>query len=129
MDGRHPAPRNEISVNPSFSDTVILVAREGMGDAPPELRMKLLVSWCSLMIENRMLPGAICFYGEGVKVLAAGSPALIPLREMESQGVRLVVCKTCLDFFGLRDRLGTGIIGGMGDIQAATALARKVIAL
>ena len=116
-------------MNPSFSDTVILVAREGMGDAPPELRMKLLASWCLLMLENRMLPGAVCFYGEGVKVLVEGSPALEALREMESRGVRLVVCKTCLDFFGLRDRLGAGIVGGMGDIQAAAALARKVIAL
>lgn len=60
-------------------DTVILVAREGMGDGPPELSLKLLASWCSLMPENRLPPGAICFYGDGVKVLVEGSPVLAVL--------------------------------------------------
>lgn len=51
------------------------------------------------------------------------------MRELEAAGVHLVVCKTCVDFHGIRDRLGAGTIGGMGDIQAAIALARKVVSL
>jgi len=116
-------------MKPTFSDTVILLAREGMGDGPPELRMKLLASWCSLLLENKLHPGAMCFHADGVKVLVEGSPVLAALQALEAVGVHLVVCKTCVDFFGIRDRLGAGTVGGMGDIQAAVALARKVVSL
>lgn len=116
-------------MQPTFSDTVILVARAGMGDGPPELRMKLLASWCALLLENQLRPGVMCFYADGVKVLVEGSPVLATLQALEAAGTHLVVCKTCVDFFGIRDRLGVGTIGGMADIQAAVALARKVVSL
>ncbi len=116
-------------MKPTFSDTVILVTREGMGDGPPELRMKLLATWCSLLLENQLRPAVVCFYADGVKVLVEGSPVLAALQALEAAGTHLVVCKTCVDFFGIRDRLGAGTVGGMGDIQAAVALARKVVSL
>jgi hypothetical protein len=40
-----------------------------------------------------------------------------------------MICKTCLDTFGLLSSTRVGTIGGMGDIQAAVALAEKVVAL
>jgi peroxiredoxin family protein len=49
------------------------------------------------------------------------------LRQLSDQGVRLVICQTCLDFLGLRDLVRVGVIGGMGDIVAAMNGAEKVI--
>jgi len=43
--------------------------------------------------------------------------------------VGLIICKTCLDYYGLVDKVRVGIVGGMGDIIAAQALANKVITL
>jgi len=51
------------------------------------------------------------------------------LQSMETQGVRLIICKTCLDHYGLLDKVRVGIVGGMGDIVAAQWLADKVITL
>ncbi len=42
---------------------------------------------------------------------------------------QLILCSTCLDYFGLRDRVEVGIVGGMPDIIEALSAAGKVISL
>jgi len=107
-------------------DTLILFTRFGMGDAPAELQKKLATTFLTLLSQDTP-PGIIAFYGEGIKLTCEGSPVLELLRAMSDQGVRLVVCQTCLDSFGLRDKVRVGIVGGMGDIIAAMNGADKVI--
>ena len=51
------------------------------------------------------------------------------LQSLEARGVRLILCGTCLNWFGLTDRLRVGIVGGMTDIIEAQRLADKVITL
>jgi sulfur relay (sulfurtransferase) complex TusBCD TusD component (DsrE family) len=109
--------------------TVIVVARDGMGEAPAELRHKLIKSYLSLLLKNDMLPRVICFYGAGVHQVGPASPVIEELRALESRGVRLVVCSTCASFFGMVDAIQVGLIGGMGDILEAQWKADKVIAL
>ena len=41
----------------------------------------------------------------------------------------LVICQTCLDDLGLRERVRVGTVGGMGDIVAAMGSADKVISV
>lgn len=100
-----------------------------MGRAEASLRHKLIRTYLTLLDENGMLPGAICFYTEGVKLVVEGSPVLEALRSLESRGVHMIICKTCLDSFGIADRVGVGIIGGMTDIVAAQWKAAKVITI
>ena len=112
------------------SKSVLLqVIHDGMGAADSELQHTLLRKYLLLLQENGALPGAICFYTSGVKMVAEGSPVLDVLQSLEARGVRLIVCKTCLDHFGLLEKVRVGIVGGMGDIIAAQWLADKVITL
>jgi hypothetical protein len=113
----------------SFKNTVILVARQGMGEAPEVLQQKLFNTYLRLLLENETLPEAICFYTDGVKLVIEGSPLLERLSLVEQKGVRLVICSTCLDFFGLTDKVRVGIVGGMADIIEAQARAEKVISI
>jgi intracellular sulfur oxidation DsrE/DsrF family protein len=108
---------------------LIQVTQDGMGAADAELQHTLLRKYLLLLQENRTLPGAICFYTSGVKMVTEGSPVLDVLESLAAQGVRLIVCKTCLDYFGLLEKVRVGIVGGMGDIIAAQWLADKVISL
>jgi len=82
-----------------------------------------------LLDESDMLPGMIAFYADGVKLVVEGSPVLAPLRSLEAKGVRIVVCKTCLDYFQLNDKVRVGIVGGMPDILEAQWRAHKVITM
>lgn len=112
------------------TNLAVIVNGDGMGHTESnELRHLLLEKWLILVEENGQLPGAICFYANGVRMVCAGSPVLERLRSLESKGVHLIVCKTCLDTLGVADEMAVGIVGGMGDIIAAQWTAEKVLTL
>jgi len=73
------------------------------------------------------LPGKILFYTEGVKLVVEGSPVLGELKALEEKGVHLITCGTCLDYFGLKDQLVVGEVGGMAAILQAMLEAEKVL--
>ena len=115
--------------NSSFSDTVILLTREGMGSADAALQHKLLDTYLNLLLKNDTLPNAICFYTESVRLVVEGSHHLEQISQLEQRGVRLIICSTCLNYFGLTEKVKVGIVGGMADILEAQAKAGKVITL
>jgi sulfur relay (sulfurtransferase) complex TusBCD TusD component (DsrE family) len=118
-----------MSTETSFANTVILLTREGMGSADAALQQKLLVTYLNLLLKNDTLPNAICFYTEGVRLVVEGSPHLEQLSLLEQRGVRLIICSTCLNYFGLTEKVKVGIVGGMADILEAQLKADKVITL
>lgn len=111
------------------ADTVIVINRNGMGEADQVLQHRLIGTYLSLLDEHNILPGAICFYTEGVHLVIDGSPVLEILQSLEQKGVRLILCSTCLNYYNLTERVKVGIVGGMGDILEAQRLAAKVITL
>src|SRR5215208_3483550 len=100
-------------------DTVILVTSNGMGKADEKLQLTLIGKYFDLLLQNGNLPAAICFYTEGVKLVCENSPVIEQLQTLESKGVRLIVCATCLNYFELQEKVQVGIVGGMGDILEA----------
>jgi sulfur relay (sulfurtransferase) complex TusBCD TusD component (DsrE family) len=100
-----------------------------MGDADPALQTKLISTYLRLLNENELLPAVICFYAEGVKLAVNGSAVLESLHALEAKGVRIVLCSTCLNFYGLENEVAVGIVGGMTDIIEAQVKAAKVITL
>ena len=100
-----------------------------MGSADVALQRKLLDTYLRLLTENDSLPAAICFYTDGVKLVVEGSPFLEHLSHLERRGVRLIACSTCLNYFGLSEKVRVGIVGGMPDILEAQSRASKVITL
>jgi intracellular sulfur oxidation DsrE/DsrF family protein len=109
--------------------TVLMLTRRGMGHGTPNLMRTLISRYLTILLEDATLPEAICFYTEGVFLVAEGSPVLEQLRALEARGVHLIACKTCLDHYELADEVKVGIVGGMGDIVAAQMKAAKVITL
>jgi len=109
--------------------TAILITRNGMGHAKAELQQSLIKTYLTMLDDNDMLPGIICFYTDGVKLVVEGSPVLDVLKSLEAKGVRLVICNTCLKYSDLTDKVQVGIVGGMHDIIMAQWQARKVIAI
>ena len=96
-----------------------------MGDAPAELQQRLAVKFLELIEDARSLPTKILFYTDGAKLACEGSAVLEQLRAVQARGVELIHCQTCLDYFGLLDQVGVGIVGGMPDIIEATQKAQN----
>lgn len=110
------------------SNTLILFTRFGLGDSPSDLQKKLAGIFLTLVSQDTS-PGVIACYGEGVKLACEGSPVLEQLNSLTAKGVRVILCQTCLDYFGLRESVRVGIIGGMGDKVSAMNMADKVLSL
>ncbi len=109
---------------------VVVFKSDGMGTtAEQPLRETLARKFLSLIVDADPLPGAICFYTDGVKLVCEGSPVLAELQALEDLGVHLVICQTCLDSLGLAEQVRIGIVGGMTDIITALWRADTVIEL
>lgn len=109
--------------------TAILITRNGMGHADEPLQQQLINTYLTMLDDNDMLPGIICFYTDGVKLVVDGSPVLDVLKSLKAKGVHLIICNTCLKYFDLADKVQVGIVGGMHDIIEAQWQAEKVIAI
>lgn len=109
--------------------TLILVNRCGMGQGEPELQLKLIVSYFNQLLSGNRIPHTIAFYGEGVKLVVSGSLALEPLARLAEKGVLLRACTTCLNYYGILDRLKIGEAGTLQQIVEAQWAADKVITL
>jgi len=112
-----------------FENTIILIPSNGMGKGDLALQQTLIGKYFELLQEHEILPAVICFYTDGVKLAVKGSPVIAQLKKLEAKGVRLVLCSTCLTYYGLTDQIEVGIIGGMTDIIEAQTRADKVITI
>jgi hypothetical protein len=127
--------KGSVKVGKSMADAsrketvVLLVTRQGMGYGDLSLQQELFAKYLRLLDENQMLPGAICFYTEGVKLVVEGSPVLEHLQSLADRGVVLLICQTCLNHYGLLDKVKVGSVGGMPAIVAAQWAATKVITI
>ncbi|NLE51113.1 MAG: hypothetical protein GX613_06880 [Chloroflexi bacterium] len=113
----------------SSSATVILVTRNGMGEAPADLQQTLVTKYFQLLLEDGKLPAAICFYADGVRLACEGSPLLDTLQALEERGAHLIVCTTCLNALDLVLQRRVGLMASMADIIEAQWRADKVITI
>ncbi len=111
------------------SNTLVQINKNGMGNGNEELGQILISNYLKLSLTNGQLPKIITFYNAGVQLTCTGSPVLDTLREMENAGVKMIICKTCLNFYKLENKVEVGIQGTMQDIITLQADASKVINL
>ena len=65
----------------------------------------------------------------GVKLLLPEFEALETFKQLEEEGVKLLLCKTCLDFYGIGEKIAAGQESDMPSIIQAMHEADKVISL
>jgi sulfur relay (sulfurtransferase) complex TusBCD TusD component (DsrE family) len=114
---------------PEKSTAIIVINRYGMGQADPALGHKLLDAYLGTLYLQTDFPHSIMFYGEGVKAVCEGSPFLDALAALARKGVRIRSCSTCLNFYGLMDKLRAGEAGTMADLVKAQQEADKIITI
>jgi selenium metabolism protein YedF len=108
------------------SGTVVVVNGEAMGRGDDGLGAKLLASFLRTAATVDPKPEAIVFYNAAVRLLGPGSQSLEALRALDAAGVDLLACVTCLEFFGLTQRLQVGHVSNMREIVQRTMEAGKI---
>jgi intracellular sulfur oxidation DsrE/DsrF family protein len=109
--------------------TAYLFMRFGLGQAPEDLQLRVLGNFLMLLEGAEERPAALLFYTDGVKLVCEGSPVLDQLRGFESLGVPVISCRTCVEYFDLKEKVKVGTVGGMPAIMEAMARADKVVSV
>lgn len=90
-----------------MAKTIIIGSRE-LGREDDRLGALLMASMLRTIGEEEAKPAAIVFMNAGVHLLCEGSQVLDHLRKLEEQGVELLACTTCLEYFDLIGKLMVG---------------------
>ena len=96
--------------------TVVVIRKAQMGDGDPELGKVLLKGFIYALSQQEELPETMLFYNGGAAITCEGSESLEDLKELEAQGVQILTCGTCLNFYGLTEKLRVGEVTNMYEI-------------
>jgi len=107
--------------------TVVAIGTATMGVGSDELGATLMKGFIYALSQQDELPKTILFYNGGAKLTTEGSASIEDLKTMESQGVEILTCGTCLDYYGLKDKLLVGSVTNMYAIVEKLTKAAKVV--
>ena len=108
---------------------VVVINHDGMGSGSEDLGKILLQACVNTLKDISPRPAAIVCYNAGVFVAEEDSPTIPALQELVKQGVTLLVCGTCVDYFELKNRIAVGTISNMYDILQQLSTAGRIITL
>lgn len=116
-----------VCIPDSRGNTVVAISSASMGVGNEELGKLLMKGFIYALSQMPELPKTILFYNGGAHIPTEGSVSLEDLKNMEAQGVEILTCGTCLDFYGLKDKLAVGGVSNMYTIVETLSKAAKVI--
>ena len=106
---------------------MVMVTTDRMGYGDDDLGVKLMVNFLKTLNEMGAELWRLVLVNNGVKLAVTGSEVLDVLRQLESDGISILVCGTCLTHFDLLEQKQVGETTNMLDIVTAMQLADKVI--
>ena len=124
-----PAQEAEIACALDSRRKGMLVVLSGnvMGTGDPKLGTSLMKAFVFALTKQDQLPDTILCYNTGAYLTCEGADTLEDLKLLESEGVTILTCGTCLDFYGLKEKLAVGGATNMYDIVERMENAAQII--
>ncbi|EKO40607.1 MAG: selenium metabolism protein YedF [Solidesulfovibrio magneticus str. Maddingley MBC34] len=107
--------------------TVVFITADVIGRGDDTLGAKLMVNFVGTLPELGERLWRIILVNGGVRLAVAGNPVIDKLRALEQAGVSILVCGTCLDFYGILDKKEVGQTTNMLDVVTSLDLADKIV--
>jgi selenium metabolism protein YedF len=120
-------PPDVYTCSPEDARILVFVRSDTLGRGDDKLDAGLMKNFLLTLKEMGPSLWRILFLNGGVKLCCEGSESLPALQELVEGGVSILVCGTCLDFFGLLDAKQVGETTNMLDIVTSLQVAGKVI--
>jgi selenium metabolism protein YedF len=120
-------PAAYCAADPPLSTYVVCIKSELMGDGDPELGRLLMETFVDNLKLQEQLPTHVILYNGGVKLAMKSSPVCASLTELEEMGIRIMLCGTCIDHYGLQYDIAVGMISNMVVITETLAAAGHVV--
>ncbi|HIW22052.1 MAG TPA: sulfurtransferase-like selenium metabolism protein YedF [Candidatus Dorea intestinavium] len=109
------------------NNTIVVIDSDVMGTGNDELGKVLIKGFVYAVSQLENLPNKILFYNGGATLTCEGSDALEDLHFMAENGVEILTCGTCLDYYHIKDKLAVGSVTNMYTIVEAMDQADKII--
>ena len=92
---------------------VVAINSNRMGHGHDELGAVLMKGFIFALTQQDVLPTTILFYNGGANLTIEGSASLEDLKNLEAQGVEIMTCGTCLNYYNVSDKLAVGEVTNM----------------
>jgi len=112
-DGVHEKADGSVEKKTDIENNVIVIQSDQMGKGSEELGKILIKSFIYTLKETKPFPKSILFYNSGVLLTCEGSGVIDDLKSLEENGVEIISCGTCLDYYKLKEKLLVGSISNM----------------
>lgn len=103
----------DAEAGPANRDLVIQVSSNTYGAESDGLGESLMKAYIYTLTEAEPKPRTLMFINQGVLLTTEGSPVLDSLYVLEAEGVEILTCGACLNFFSLADALRVGAVTNM----------------
>ena len=128
LSGEASAEPEEVAcaVDARKKGMLVVLSANTMGTGDAKLGASLMKAFVFALTRQDQLPETILCYNSGAYLTCEGADTLEDLKLLESEGVTVLTCGTCLDFYGLKEKLAVGGVTNMYDIvermEKATAI-------
>ena len=127
MQGAPEVQEDTACIPDAKGDLVVVVSSDRMGTGNDELGKVLIKGYIYALTQLETLPKTILFYNKGAYLTCEGSASLEDLKSLEAQGVEILTCGTCLNYYGITEKLQVGTVTNMYVIAETMAKAGKVV--
>ena len=112
---------------PQRGGKVVVISSDKMGSGDEKLGKKLMKAFIFALTSQDEVPDKVICYNSGAFLTTEDPDTVKDLKSLEEAGATIMTCGTCLDFYGLKEKLQVGIISNMYDIVEAQMNAASVI--
>ena len=102
----------------------VIISRYGMGLGDESLAIVLLRRYLKADLDNDEAADRYAIYNGGVKAALLDEECNTHLKRLEEKGSMILLCGTCLDHFGLTEKLNVGRNACIGDVRASMTMDR-----
>jgi len=127
-EGGTISPEPEIICDvPVKGSIFIYVSSDKMGRGDDALGDILMAAYFETLAHIAKDITHIAFVNSGVKLAIEGSPVLDHIKSLEQMGIQVLSCGTCLNHFGIKEKLAVGVVSNMFTILDAQTKAAKIL--
>lgn len=124
-----PAEEEEEPENTDYikKGMIAVLSANVMGKGDEKLGKALMKAFVFALTKQDQLPETILCYNTGAYLTCEGADTLEDMKLLAEEGVQIFTCGTCLDFYGMKEKLAVGAVTNMYDIVATMERAKQII--
>ncbi|MDR1572778.1 MAG: sulfurtransferase-like selenium metabolism protein YedF [Clostridiales Family XIII bacterium] len=126
-NGGTPCASDAELMTAAKGERIVVLSSDRMGEGDADLGRILIKGFLYALTEQEVLPETLILYNSGVRLAVQDSEALADLQQLEAVGVEVSACGTCLNHYGLTEKLAVGSVTNMYAIAEKLLKSASVI--